>query len=62
MEAKGRRYTWSNGADNGLLEKASLDRALVNLVWRTQFPRANFQILPAMYSEHYLILLDFNDE
>lgn len=53
----GNLYTWRNKREGLAHIRQRLDRALANERWRTDFPRAGVEHLPASHSGHNPILL-----
>ena len=54
---KGQLYTWFNKKGNGLIRER-LDRALVNLLWEETYPCSQVQNIPAVRSNHSLLIMN----
>jgi hypothetical protein len=56
----GNRFTWHNKRwGNGCIRER-LDRGITNILWRSEFPRANVLHLGAVNSDHCPLLIDTN--
>ncbi|RYR73984.1 hypothetical protein Ahy_A02g008575 [Arachis hypogaea] len=58
LELKGGKFTWFSNSRNGFITKERLDRVLVNWEWREVFPNAILKAIPAMSSDHSLLVVD----
>ena len=56
----GARFTWCNKRWGRGSIKERLDRGIVNMEWRTKFPRATVLHLGAVNSDHCPLLIDTN--
>lgn len=56
LDLKGCRFTWSSNPRNGIVVREKLDRVLINWPWRVSFPHAIAVALPAVSSDHSLII------
>ncbi|GMN43098.1 hypothetical protein TIFTF001_012293 [Ficus carica] len=54
MGASGPRLTWSNGSSGWNLFKARLDRAMMDVDWKSAFPRAALEVIPEFFSDPLL--------
>lgn len=56
----GHAFTWSNRRGGLANIQEQLDRGFANADWRTAFPEATITHLPAIESDHRLLLLQMN--
>ncbi|XP_031112059.1 uncharacterized protein LOC116016034 [Ipomoea triloba] len=57
MGFSGSKLTWVKDSQFGYVKGARLDRALCNISWRNQFPKASIVHLPRVSSDHAPLLI-----
>ncbi|RYQ90863.1 hypothetical protein Ahy_B09g096824 [Arachis hypogaea] len=58
LDLKGGRFTWFSNPRNGFVTRERIDRALVNWEWRLLFENASLTTMPAISSDHSLLILE----
>lgn len=60
LGAYGKKIMWFRKCSGVRTVAKRLDRALFNLSWHHEFPKASLKNLPCMHSDHVSILLHFD--
>ncbi|RYQ86159.1 hypothetical protein Ahy_B10g105840 [Arachis hypogaea] len=58
LELKGSKFTWFSNPRDGVVTRERIDSALVNWKWKQMFNHARLTALPAISSDHCLLILD----